>query len=115
MTLRELIAAHPHLFYPQTWYEGEAFMDTDVGTGLGVPRAFLPTYADAARAQFLPFAATLVNAYIHAPGLAIWRKRLWCADVDDKGQRVYVTDNGMGLEIHRHLHITEDFGVALWS
>ena len=51
-----------------------------------------------------------------APDDAIWHRYLWTRDYDAQGQRVYVggTDNGHGLEIHRHLHLDERFAVPLF-
>ncbi len=115
MTLRELMAAHPERFYAQTWYAGHAFLDRQDGGAPAMPTGFLTTYSDAARAAFLPFAVTLAMLYVEWPGHPLWRKRIWTADLDDHGQRIYVTDNGNGLEIHRFLHVTEEWGVLCWS
>ena len=44
---------------------------------------------------------------------------VWCSDVDDKGDQIYVgryTDasglNADGFEIHRHLRIKQNYGVV---
>jgi hypothetical protein len=62
----------------------------------------------------LPLAVDLAHAYVNDPTNEIWRYKLWCRDVDHEGQRVYVTDNGKGLEVHRHLHLTDDFACPSW-
>lgn len=114
MTLRELIAAHPDRFYPQTWYAGEVFMD--IPLPLNAPTnpqpsiwTIVPTPGMA-----LPLAVELAALYVAHPDSSIWRRYLWCADIDALGQRVYVGDNGHGLEIHRHIHLTERFGIPVW-
>lgn len=111
MTLREIIAAHPNLFYPQTWYEGEPFMDIDHPPV--VPPKDYRRHQSGEGAD-LPFAASLAWAYVRSPELDIWRQYLWCADLDSEGHRIYMGSNGKGMEIHRHLRITERWGVALW-
>ena len=111
MTLRELIAAHPDRFYPQTWYRDEAFLDTAVDarptlmtlSGLGS----VPSSSDG-----LPFAAQIVAQMLAQSEKPLWRWYLWCADTDAAGQRVYVGQNGKGIEIHRHLHVTARFAIA---
>lgn len=115
MTLREIRAAYPHLFYPQDWFDGEAFMDvplpldapTDPQPGIWT---IVPTPGMA-----LPLAVELAALYVAHPTADLWRRYLWCADKDSQGQRVYVGDNGKGLEIHRHIHLTERFGIPVWT
>lgn len=111
-TLREIRAAHADLFHPnQDWFDGEAFMDVEATPSSNTPR-FLPFAPDCQR---LPSAATLALAYVGDPTAAVWRNYIWTRDKDHLGQRVYVGDNGKGLEIHRHIHLTARFGVAIWD
>jgi hypothetical protein len=113
VTLRDLIAAHPGLFYRQDWYRGEPFVERQA-IPLPVPDRVLTT-PDATNAPLLMSAASLCALYVTVPDSPIWGRYLWTADRDSKGQRVYVGSNGHGLEIHRHIHLTERFGVPLWT
>lgn len=116
MTLREMIAAHPEKFYAgQTWFEDEAFMDVEptrvnmVGCGFtvpGPPRADLPS-------EPLHSAADMALHWLKYPEDQIWAKYLWASDTDSLGQRVFVGQNGSGLEIHRHLRVTDRWVVPL--
>ena len=123
MTIRELRREHPGLFYPQDWYLAEDFMDEELPDNCpdtppvsvaydGIPPEFLHTVFDR---DDMPPAVVLAHLYCLHPYAPIWRARyLWTGSLDHLGQRVYVGDNGNGLEIHRHLHITPRFGVATW-
>lgn len=114
MTLRELIAEHPDRFYAQTWYQGHAFMERTVPppvsqvapTGVRVSST-----GDGAHTH----AAALAVAYLADPANLVWRRCLWTCDTDDLGQQIYVCDNGHGLELHRHLHISPRFGLPTWN
>ena len=111
MTLRELIAAHPAMFYRQSWFEGEAFVEreaTDLPMPSGVATSDSGLLAVAS-------AATLAALYVRDPSHPCWKRYLWTTDLDRYGQRVYVGDNGLGFEIHRHIHLTERFGVPVWA
>ncbi len=115
MTLTELRHARPDLFYRQDWFLRERFMqcyptgETSVRVGT---RGAIPTSADG-----LPRAVDLAHLYVADPTHAMWRFYWWCADTDAKGQRVYVggvcAANGLKFEIHRHLHITDQWVTAL--
>ena len=61
-----------------------------------------------------PAVAQLAAMYIRHPNHLMWQQYLWCAESDLLGQRVYVGSNGQGLEIHRHIHLTERFVLPLW-
>lgn len=118
MTLRALRVLHPELFHPtQDWFEGEAFMDAPLP--LDAHRS-PPTSAPFVSPSLLTPAITLPTAlelallYVEEPTHPIWRRYLWTDDTDRQGQRVYVGDNGRGLEIHRHLHLTDRWGVPVW-
>ena len=88
-------------------------MEREVGP-ISFPREVL-TLPPAGAADFLPFAATLAGLYARNRHHYIWTRYIWTCDLDRHGQRVYVGDNGRGLEIHRHLHLTDRWGVISWS
>jgi hypothetical protein len=115
MTLRELRAAYPHLFHPnQDWFEGEAFMDRPSHWCVAVPTSVVTTALPGEFAK-LQTAVNLANAYVMWPDLPIWSRYLWTADTDHLGQRIYMGVNNGLMEIHRHIHLTERFGVPTWS
>ena len=60
-------------------------------------------------------AATLLQLYVRTPDLAIWTRKLWCADLDTEGHRVWVTRTALGMEIHRYFPVDASFGVPLWQ
>lgn len=126
MTLTDLIARHPDLFYRQDWYRGEAFMHYNAPPNMIVhdaanfgfrpcadPLSVMPREAD------LPMAVALAMSYVKEPGALLWRHYLWCRETDHLGQRIFVggvsPENGMRFEIHRHLAITEQWGIAVWQ
>ena len=114
MNLRELRARNSGRFHPnQDWFNGEAFMEAEATCPemfTEVTTSFRPT-----KPSILPKAVDLAWLYLHHSHDPIWSRYLWTADVDRYGQRVYVGDNGKGLEIHRHLHITERWACPVWS
>jgi hypothetical protein len=121
MTLRELRASYPDLFHPnQDWFDGEPFMDQPpppapteipVLTGYdGIPPEIISYQLET---ETVP-AVVLASLYVQEPDHPIWMRYLWTSDLDRLGQRVYVGENGKGLEIHRHLHITDRWGVPTW-
>lgn len=128
VTLRILRQVFPGSFYRQEWFDGEAFMDTPhpiPGRGGVLPTQILTAspgllresadIIDVAIAPHeLPLAVELAALYLHAPAAPCWRRYLWCRDTDAQGQRVYVGCNGHGLEIHRHLHLTDRWGIPIW-
>lgn len=112
MTLRELINQHPDKFYPQTWYTNEAFLDYH-----STPKDSLPDVVGTAIHSSIlrpPSAVQLAALWIEHPHDPIWERYLWCRDRDVQGQQVYVGQNGHGLEIHRHIHISSRFGIPVW-
>ncbi len=120
ITIRELRANHPDLFYSQDWFEDEAFMDTPLSKARGSALPVGVQYEGIPPDQILwymtdaPPAVLLVWLYVLNPDAKIWTRYLWTSSEDRHGQRVYVGQNGKGLEIHRHLHITHRFGVPVW-
>jgi hypothetical protein len=111
MTLHEMVTRHPDCFYQQAWYYGEPFMGAEPRPWLGWPSdvsPFLPGQVDLAYT-----AADLAALWLEDPTRALWDRYLWTSDTDAQGQRVYVGSNGKGLEIHRHLHLTDRWGVPV--
>ncbi len=104
MTLTEIRAAFPDLFYDQEWFDGETFMQSE-------PRAYSPFFQAATvrlEAPVFPVQAVdLAALYVKDPHKSVWRKFLWTDDVDTYGNRVYVAGVGeYGIEsfqIHRRL------------
>jgi hypothetical protein len=119
-TIRRLLAAFPALFYRQSWYENELFIDETLpATTHGQPPHLarsLPYLPHTPAAELVP-AVELVWLYVRYPGAQIWNGYLWTASTDHAGQRVYVggMQNGNGFEIHRHLHLTERWGIPTWE
>lgn len=118
LTLRDLIAARPSLFYApyDAWWQGEDFVSHG-GSGAGRwPSGFSPMSPDKATVRDTVCATTLAHAFTRAPNAAVWRHWFWTDDFDRHGQRVYVGvgPDERGFEIHRHLHITERWGVPIW-
>jgi hypothetical protein len=113
VTLRELLALYTDQFYQQTWYSDEPFLD--VASPKLITLYALSQLAGAPLSDAgLPLAVQLAQAYLREPRLGLWKHYLWCADTDRQGQRIYVGSNGKGFEIHRHLHLTNRWGVPLW-
>jgi hypothetical protein len=58
----------------------------------------------------------LVDLYLRYPDAECWQGYLWTCDVDRFGQRVYVGGlaQGDGFQIHRHLHLNEQWGIPVW-
>jgi len=108
MTLAEMRARWPEKFYRQDWFTGEAFMDREPRPWLGRPARiddFLPCGE-------VPYtAADLALLWLQDPTHPMWARYLWTSDVDHLGQQIYVGQNGHGLELHRHLHLTDRWGV----
>ena len=114
MTLRETLKSGP--FYPQAWYDGEAFLLADVPASFPLPKKLTrPGFTPTPGNPNLPSVAELVRAYLDNPNAPIWRFWLWTRDVDRHGQAVYVGgighDDTPGLQIHRHLTITDRWRV----
>lgn len=116
MTLMELCRIYPDKFYPQTWYLDEAFMYREASTPITTPpQQYVSLNTPPPPTMPLPHAVDLAWWWCLADSPVVWQHYLWCADVDHRGQRVYVGQNTHGLEIHRHIHLTPRFICALWS
>lgn len=118
MTIVEMLDRYPKRFYAQHWYRGEAFtriLPMDVPYFAPNARTF-PGKVPPANAK-LYHAVDLLNCYLKYPDAAIWDDYLWSKDTDAQGQRIYVggRSNTGSIEIHRHLHLTERFGVPSWN
>ena len=119
VTILELRAAYPHLFCPgQVWYDSEPFAARDLPPLAQAPTILVPCPSEVCQSVVddLTDAVLLVQLYVTDPGSPIFADYLWTADTDRQGQRVYVggTRNGRGLELHRHIHLTERFAIPLW-
>jgi hypothetical protein len=119
VTIRSLRYQYAALFYFQQWFEGEAFMDVPLEAPLPGPPRMLGCRGRVPRTKELPIelptAVQLVDLYVRIPQDPVWANYLWCADVDGEGQRVYVGNAPQhGLEIHRHLVITERWASPVW-
>lgn len=116
MTLRGILSSHPREFLSQTWYAGEAFLDyegppvpSSTRSPIRVDTRHPPTHA-------VLHAVTLAELYLREPDNRVWHSYMWTADMDSQGQRVYVggVSNTGKFEVHRHIHLTERFGVPTW-
>lgn len=127
ITLRTLRRDHPALFHPnQDWFEDEPFMDEPIppeGERPSVPphriirRDFYGHEQDILlMTRPVTTAGILAAIYVTDPLNVLWADYLWTGNFDRFGQRVYVggTANGRGFEIHRHLHLTERWGIPVW-
>ncbi len=119
MTLREMRARFPSAFHPnQDWFNGEAFMDRQPRPWLGWPDAVLhlrgsfPIDPDAMDTLTYT-AADLAALWLEDPTREMWGRYLWTNDLDHLGQRVFVGVNEGRMELHRHIHLTERFGVPV--
>lgn len=120
MTLIELIAAHPGLFYRNNrdWYRDEAFMRALPNER--TPRT--PSHAESFRRipadrSRLPLAVDLASAYVLDPLNPVWDDYLLCRDSDAAGQAVFVAGcaNGHGFEIHRIVDHRKRLRVPVWD
>ena len=111
MTLREMIDAHPEKFYAQTWFNEEAFQHTHARADVAMPREDFKGMPLMLSSQYT--AADLAALWLENPKAAIWNYYLWTSDTDYHGQRVFVGQNGKGLEVHRYLHMTERWRVPV--
>lgn len=124
MTLTELRQAHTELFHPnQDWFDGEVFMERDLPPHIaarwelpaGVSNTGIPPEMILWYMEDVPPAVVLAHLYVQCPDDPIWRRYLWTSDEDSLGQRVFVGDNGYGLEIHRYLKLTDRFACPTWE
>jgi hypothetical protein len=112
-----MVDANPGMFCPQDWYLGEAFAHLALSPIIGLPTHVVRLEdVNAIADEVLTDAVLLVGLYLQYPREPIFADYLWTADADAEGHRVYIggTANGRGLEIHRHLHLTDRWRVPLW-
>ncbi|MBP3710280.1 MAG: hypothetical protein J6I73_07765 [Treponema sp.] len=117
-------------FYNQDWYLNEQFINKPLELKwLFVSKDVLDESrampADSVIAKYELHSAVeltytfFVNFFVNN-GEKLWNNDyVWCSDVDDKGDQIYVgryTDasglNADGFEIHRHLRIKKNYGVV---
>lgn len=121
MTIRELRVKYPHLFYYQEWYLWQTWMDAPLPDNapivVPISVAYIGTPPEFVIWDIQPCfpAVVFANLYVRFPDDPIWQHWLWTSDKDEHGQRVYVGSNGKGLEIHRHLAITDRWGIPQWG
>jgi hypothetical protein len=110
--------AHPSLFCPQTWFETEDFAHKRLSPLIGLPTHVVrcPGEVPMSAVDELTDAVLLVDLFLRYPLDPVFRGYLWTADTDAQGQRVYIggTANGRGLELHRHLHLTDRWSLPVW-
>lgn len=130
--LREIFGINPNIaepcFYNQDWYLNEKFYtDSKLEEGwLSFPgklnaksRGTIPNLDDVAK---LPTALSVSYFFLMVYVLrdvVLWEHDyIWCKDLDANGDRIYVGRyfdpkgvNKNGFSIHRHLSITNQYGV----
>lgn len=124
ITINRLIDSNKHLFKNQDWYKNQFFAEEDLelgefkfeygylkGAGGVPPKETSP---------LLPSAVSCVWVYVYlnSLGVQIWEENfVWCRDVDNNFDRVYVGMSGIDkkFEIHRHLTLQPYHGYAKWS
>jgi hypothetical protein len=122
ITLRTIREENADAFHPnQDWFDGEAFMDVELTPAMVIdarqPTGFQRCNAPGWHLDLLPFAHAVVLAHLYMldPAADVWQMYLWTLDRDARGQRVYLGQNGRGLEIHRHLRLTDRWAIPLWE
>lgn len=116
MTLREMRETYPGLFYEQDWFDGHAFMNEDLPTYLWVSKPEIRHRWWRKPRGLAWRAVDIASIWVREGGVSdhpMWGRYLWTSSHDDLGQRIYVGQNGKGLEIHRHLHLTDRWGVPV--
>ena len=121
MNLFDLMADYPDAFHQsQDWYVNESFMGTHLPEN--IPERIVGVKYQNVPPDMIPWqlidavpTVTLAWLYIQNPSDPMFKHYLWTSDLDNNGQRVYIGDNGLGLEIHRHIHFTDRFGVPKWK
>lgn len=105
MTLAEIRAAHPDLFYRQDWFDGQSFMDAEPSE-YWRDHPFDLTEVEYDRLHPIR-AVDVAAAYMLRPTASMWKRFIWTDDVDRWGNRIYVAGVGQygcdGFQIHRHL------------
>jgi hypothetical protein len=121
MTLGAYIEQHMALFYPQTWYRRQGFMCDLLGR---LSPQYRLNQVPKLLGQFDPHAQNFTPSVTEALVLAVEYRRqtgnhlwpynfVWCRDLDDRGDRLYVggslMDDTPGIQIHRHLTPRNNF------
>lgn len=122
MNLLELRDRHPEKFYRQDWYIREAFMRTlpDPDRMLRTPKGIIKVgkVPPPGPSLKLPSAVDLAHAFLASPDNPLWQHFFWCSDTDALKQRIFVGGvsevNGFRFEIHRHLAITQNWGIPVF-
>ncbi len=118
VSLRELLARHPDMFYKQEWYLDEAFMDIALTP---VPRMFSRLIPSKTADAVLPIdertdTVLLAELYTRFPDDPRWMKWMWTADTDRHGHDVWVgAPLGKGFEIHRRFEIDHQWTTPMWD
>ena len=117
-------------FYNQDWYLNEKFIKVSLEPKWLLLSKELPDESRAMSADKVVAKYSLHSAveltfaffvyFFISGGKKLWNNDyVWCSDVDDKGDQIYVgryTDasglNVDGFEIHRHLRIKKNYGVV---
>ena len=118
-------------FYNQDWYLREGFAKAGIKkTQWALIRKDLISSSRAQSPQkwadkiTLPCAVITAYAFFvywfYSAGRCLWKQDyIWCSDLDHNGDRVYVGRykdpsglNKNGFEVHRHLSIKNNYGVA---
>ncbi len=118
-TIRRLIQLNPTLFDErQAWYTQHAFVNRTLPDDAPVT---MPLHAEPFGTapddgRWLPLAVTLLHLYVQHPTHPLWRGGwIWCSDLDDQKQRVYIGLNEQGkMQLHRHLALTSNWRVVTW-
>ena len=106
MTLTEIRAAYPSLFYAQSWFNGHEFMDREQEHE--IPRDFAYGGHPLGSESTPVYAVDLAATYVADPHNERWsHKFFWTDDEDDDGNRIYVAGSDVfgcdGFQIHRLL------------
>lgn len=112
MTLLELRAAHPHLFYmAQEWYDADVFANVPAepmspNFRLSEVRDQFQLLAGSSTVKLIR-AVDLAALYVTMPDDSRWRRFIWTDDIDRWGNRCYVGGVGMygipTFQVHRDL------------
>lgn len=127
--LKRVFASYSNpCFYNQDWYNNEKFIDLKLSyKWILISKTIYDESRGAEKDEILKnyklFKAVELTYsffvyYIYTKGKKLWENDyVWCSDVDDKGDQIYVGRykdvsglNSDGFEIHRHLSIKKNYG-----